>query len=409
MTTAQTKFNEVLKEKSRVTARLIEIRLLPDEKQGDELRAEITTLTQKQGEVEARYIPALDALEAEQNTDGDKGGEGAERRALIERTSFKPYLDAALSNRALDGAEAELNSAMQAVPEHGGVAIPWPVVAGCFPPVEKRADTTTALPASGNLTVEQDYLGRLFSGGSSEFLLARNVMLPAGSVSIPVVTAGPSAVYYAGNAVADAGGATVEFKTADPTRLQCAVVLRASDIQRSPGLVTAIQNDLAAATADAVDKKIIDQLFTDLTDATDASGIISYENFIAELSGGVDGKAANSIGQVRALLGVATYKLASGKISTNGDLSAVDYAAARAGGIFVSSNMPGKSGTRQKGLLAKTGAPGSVASVFFGSAELLNDPWTLSAKGERRLTLLSFHQALTLRTDGFSEASFKLS
>ena len=146
-----------------------------------------------------------------------------------------------------------------------------------------------------------------------------------------------------------------------------------------------------------------------MTDATDASAIISYENFIAELSGGVDGKGANSIGQVRALLGVATYKLASSKISTNGDLSAVDYAAARAGGIFVSSNMPGKSGTRQKGLLAKTGAPGSVASVFFGSAELLSDPWSGSPKGERRLTLLFVPSSLTLRKPAFAEASFKLS
>ena len=111
---------------------------------------------------------------------------------------------------------------------------------------------------------------------------------------------------------------------------------------------------------------------------------------------------------MRALLGVDTYKLAASKISTNGDLSAVDYAAARAGGIFVSSNMPAKSGNFQSGILCKTGAPGSVASVFFGAAELLNDPWTLSNKGERRLTLLSFHQVLTLRKAAFSEVSFKL-
>ena len=380
MTKTQKAYNNIKKEKSKITARLIEIRLLPET---DELRAEITTLTQKQGEVEARYIPALDALEAEQSQNG-AGGEGAERRALIERTDFKNYLDVAMNGRSLDGAEAELNAATNASPQCGGVPVPWEVIAGCRAPVEKRADTTSVLPATGNQTIEEEYVSRLFAGGSSEFLMARTVMVPAGSASIPVVTAGPGAMYAAGSVVVDAGSATVEFKNADPTRLQASVVLRASDIQRSPGLIPAMQNDLAQSTADAVDKKIIDQLFTDLTDATDASGIISYENFIAELSGGVDGKAANSIGQVRALLGVATYKLASGKISTNGDLSAVDYAAARAGGIFVSSNMPGKSGTRQKGLLAKTGAPGSVASVFFGSAELLNDPWTLSQRGERR-------------------------
>ena len=172
MTKSQTAFNDVLKEKSRVTARLIEIRLLPDDKLTDELRAEITTLTQKQGEVEARYIPALDALEAEQNTTTDKGGEGAERRALIERTDFKNYLDVAMNGRSLDGAEAELNAATNASPQCGGVPVPWEVIAGCRAPVEKRADTTSVLPATGNQTIEEEYVSRLFAGGSSEFLMA---------------------------------------------------------------------------------------------------------------------------------------------------------------------------------------------------------------------------------------------
>ena len=57
MTNTQRAFNDVLKEKSKVTARLIEIRLLPDDQITDELRAEQTALTQKQGEVEARYLP----------------------------------------------------------------------------------------------------------------------------------------------------------------------------------------------------------------------------------------------------------------------------------------------------------------------------------------------------------------
>ena len=406
MTITQKTFNDLLKEKSRITARLIAIRLLPNT---DELQAETASLTQKQGEVEARYIPALTALETEQATTTDKGGEETERRSLVERSDFGNYLAASLSSRALGGSEAELNAAVGAVAGHGGVPVPWEVLAGCRAPIEKRADATTSLPANGNQTIEEEYVGRLFAGGSSEFLMARTVMLPAGSVSIPVISAGPTAEYFADSAVADADAATVVFKTADPTRLQAAVVLRAADIQRSPGLVAGIQNDLAQSTADAVDKKIITQLFADLTDATEASAVISYSNFVQALAVAVDGKAATGLGQVRALLGYETYRLASGKISTNGDLSAVDYAAARAGGIFVSSNIPAKTSTRQKGILAKTGAPGSVASVFFGAGELLNDPWTLSNKGERRLTLLSFHQVLTLRKPGFAEASFKLS
>ena len=114
--------------------------------------------------------------------------------------------------------------------------MPWEVLAGCCAPVEKRADATTALPADGNMTVEEEYVGRLFAGGSSEFLMARTVMVPAGSASIPVVTAGPGALYAAGSVVVDAGSATVEFKNADPTRLQASVVLRASDIPTEPRL-----------------------------------------------------------------------------------------------------------------------------------------------------------------------------
>ena len=407
MTKLQKKFNDILKEQWANTARQTEVRLMPE--QTDELRAEAVALTKAQGEIADRLAPALDALEAEQAVTNNGGGEGAERRALIERADFGAYLNSSLHNRALDGAEAELNAAVGAVAENGGVPVPWEIMAGRRAPIEKRADSTTALPADGNQTVEQEYVGRLFSNSAMEFLLTRNVMLPSGSVSIPVISAGPTAEYRTASAVKDAQAATVEFKKADPTRLQAAVVLRASDIVKSPGLVAAIQSDLAMATADAADKRVIDQLFSDLTDATDATATVSYGNFVGTLSGGVDGKAANGLGQIRALLGVDTYKAAAGKISTNGDMSAIDYAASRAGGIMASANMPAKSGTLQTALLCKTGAAGSVASVFFGSAELINDLQTLSQKGERRLTLLSFHQALTLRTDGFAEASFKLS
>ena len=285
MLKSQKTFNDIRKEKSKVTARLIAIRLLPDT---DELRAETVALTKKQGEIEDRFTPALVALEAEQSTTTDNGGEGAERRALIERTDFKNYLDVAMNGRSLDGAEAELNAATNASPQCGGVPVPWEVLAGCRAPIEKRADATTVLP-SGNQTIEEEYVSRLFAGGSSEFLMARTVMVPAGSASIPVVTAGPGALYAAGSVVVDAGSATVEFKNANPTRLQASVVLRASDIQRSPGLIPAMQNDLAQSTADAVDKKIIDQLFTDLTDATDATDAsfpmrISSPNFRGALT-----------------------------------------------------------------------------------------------------------------------------
>ena len=408
MTSKMAAFFKVQREQSALRSRLGEIRVMPAAQITEAITTEKAALEVRFTAGEKTFRESLDAVTTEQAQDG-AGGDHAERRALIARSDFGRYMAAALSGAVLDGAEHELNAAVGAVAGHGGVCVPWEVLSSCRAPVEKRADAVSALPANGNETVEEAYVSRIFAGGSSEFLMARTTMLPAGSVSIPVVESGPSAEYFSASAVADADAAGVVFKTADPTRLQAAVVLRAADIQRSPGLILAIQNDLAQATADAVDKQIITQLFADLDDATESSAVVTYENFIAEISGAVDGKGASAISQVRVLLGVQTFALANSKISTNGDLSAVDYAAARAGGVHVSANMPAKTSTRQKGLLAKTGAPGSVASVFFGSGELINDPFSGSNRGERRLTLLSFNQILTLRKSAFKEASFKLS
>ena len=408
MTQAQKNQLAVMRQASEIKSRQLEIRALPDEQITTELRAEQTALEAKALKAEVGLRSAIDAVGAEQAWAG-AGGEDAERRALVERADFGNYIGAALAGRPLGGVEKELNASYSAEPQHGGVAVPWAALAGRQAAIEKRADTITSLPADGNHTVESEYVGRLFANSASEFLMVRPVMLPAGSESIPVISAGPTAEYFAGSAVADADAATVEFKKADPTRLQAAVLLRAADIQRSPGLAAAIQNDLAEAVREAADKKIIDQLFTDLTDATDSTATLSYGNFVSTLAGGVDGRAASGLGQIRALLGVDTYKVAAGKISTNGDLSAIDYATGRAGGIMASALMPAKSGSLQKGLIAKSGAPGSAASVWFGAGELLVDPWTNSPKGERRITLLSFHQALTLRSAAFAEASFKLS
>ena len=142
MTKAQTKFNDIMKSKSANAARQIVLRLMPE--QTDEQRAEAVALTKEQGDIEARFTPALEAVELEQSDSGSNGdAAGVERRALIERADFGAYLDSSLSNRALGGAESELNAAVGAVAGNGGVPVPWEVLAGCRAPVEKRADATT--------------------------------------------------------------------------------------------------------------------------------------------------------------------------------------------------------------------------------------------------------------------------
>ena len=247
MTQLQTKFNLILKDQWANAARQVALRLIPE--QTDEQRAEAVALVTAQGAITDRLTPALEAVEAEQAVTTDNGGEGAERRALIERADWGNYLGASLHGRALDGPESELNAATGAVAGNGGVPVPWEVLAGCRPPVEKRADATTALPADGNhdgraRVCRAALYGRIVRVSHGAYRHAS----PLAAFPIPVIERRADSGVFRGQRGCGRGrGNGVTFKTADPTRLQAAVVLRASlTFSGSPGLIAAIQSRLGA-------------------------------------------------------------------------------------------------------------------------------------------------------------------
>ena len=69
--------------------------------------------------------------------------------------------------------------------------------------------------------------------------------------------------------------------------------------------------------------------------------------------------------------------------------------------------LPARSGACYIGFDAGGSSSMTAAAAYWPETKRL--PWSGSPKGERRLTLLSFHQVLTLRKPAFAEASFKLS
>ena len=125
------------------------------------------------GESERELRAARFAEDGERAARAASDGSGAEIDRLHRQASVSRYLHAAASGIDVAGVEAEHRSATwgdEAVSRatdigrrQGGVIIPWSVLAGPERRTEHRADTATALATAGAQTVEDEWVGRVFS------------------------------------------------------------------------------------------------------------------------------------------------------------------------------------------------------------------------------------------------------
>ena len=112
---------------------------------------------------------------------------------------------------------------------------------------------------------------------------------------------------------------------------------------------------------------------------------------IERLAGVVDGTHANGFGDIRALIGVATFALYAAIFanSNKGDISAYDHLTSKLGMLRVSTRVPAVASNGQKAI-AVLGAQGQPITVpVWTGVELIVDPYTQAAKGQRVVTAIS--------------------
>ena len=104
MTSTMQKYLDVQTKKSEVTSRLLEIRLTPEPQLTPELRAETTTLTEKQAVIEGELRSSLLAVQGEQ-TEGVTivDAEAREFQRLTERASVGDVCASLVERRATTG------------------------------------------------------------------------------------------------------------------------------------------------------------------------------------------------------------------------------------------------------------------------------------------------------------------
>lgn len=372
-----------------------------------ELRAEHTRL-----QTEWR---ALVSAEAEADAPADDG-EAAEVRDLTERVELRRYLNAAVNNRDIDGAESELNAALQ-VRSAGGVVVPWEALLPLEEP-EVRQDAVTPAPATAVGRTVRPIIPRVFATGIARYLGIGMPSVGVGEQTYTYLSAGATAEQKAKDAAVDADAATFTPVSFTPVRLTARYLFRTEDVHVLGGMESALRGDLRSALQEQMDHQIlngngdapnVDGLLATaakggLDDVANPGAVVNAASLIDTYAGLVDGRYAKTQSSVRVAIGAATYKKLASLIQ--GDAYVFDRYAAQ---TRIEALLPAAAANVQTAIAAKTAAPGlyAVAPVWQG-VELIRDMYTGAAKGQIAVTAIALWNFGIVRKQGFARLKFKL-
>ena len=399
---------------SEIRQRLNELSAL--DSPSDEHRTEMDTLTGEYRAKETQWRAAVVA-EADKPETRIDGGEGAERRALEGRVELRQYLHAAANGVTLDGAEAELNAALD-IRGAGGVAVPWEALLPTAD--EQRADSATTVGATDHGVTQRGILPRVFARTAASWLGVSMPMVGTGDQNYPVMTAGTTAAGKNPGVAHDAGAATFEANQLGPTRLTARYLFRIEDLRRLAGMESALRADLRSVAGDQVDKTVLNGQSADpnidgivdsgsIPDPATPTAVVTIATAIETVAGAVEGKHANGLSDVRLLVGPKTYSKLATLLSSNSEPVALSVLRSETGGLRVSAHVPDPAANVQQALVYRTGGggPNAVAPVWQG-LELIRDPYSGAAKGEVSVTAIMLWNFAVIRTAAYQRTAFKL-
>ena len=377
-------------------------------------------------EVEHRAVIVVEAGEEEHRNQESPDGEEVERRRLLARSSIVPFVAEAVDGRHVDGAEAECRAAV--LGDDGGNLMPIDLLlpsdeverrSQAQSQTEYRADAVTPVAAAALADGSQSsMLERIFTRSVAARLGVSMPSVPAGAAVFPIMTSGTTASMANDGTQVDAGAGTFTGHTLEPVRMSAGYLFNARQTLQLKNFEAILRRDLAAVLSDAMDNQIVNGdgtapnvsgFLNELPAVTRPSAADTFASYLEKFTGAVDGLNAFTLGDLRSVMGAASYShMYSVYRSNNSDLPAYEAVAGRVGGLSVSSRIPaptttGGEANTQNNIMAMTSYPGrnAVAPVWRG-LELIRDPYTLAGKGQVRLTTSMFWSFKILRETGWS-------
>ena len=364
--------------------------------------AELETRTKQHRTLETRYAAAL-AAEPEKTIEGLKSPEARERAELESRCSVGRIFQHTAEQRALDGAEAELQSELK-LPLN---FIPLSLLRG-------EPETRAITPAPGNVGSPQDpIIPAVFPMGAASFLGVEMPSVGHGEPVYPVLTNNTAAADF--DEAADVAETTGSFSAdvLSPRRIQASFEYSREDAARFAGMDSALRRNLSDALSSGMDKYILTKTNLGLlafgTDPT-AGTEEDFASYREAIFGQVDGRYAMTAMDVCLLVGGGTYTHMSGKYrGNNADDSILDSLMMKSGGVRVSAHVPAVSSTIQQAVAARGKQYRHAVAPVWEGIELIPDFVTKAKSGQIVITAVMLCNFKVLRADGFKRFGFKIS
>ena len=357
--------------------------------------------TQKTVEVEYRAAVTDEADEVHPSADA----ETRERLQLVSRASLGAIFARAVEHRATDGAESELQAALDLAPNQ----VPIDLLRA---PVEHRAITPAPTHVGAS---EQAVLMPIFADGDAAFLGVDQVTVPNGDAVFPVLTNRPTVggPHADSTEVAETTGAfTAELVT--PARLQASFTYRRVDVARFSAMGEALRQALNEALSESLDVQTVagaDGLLggTNLDNHAQAT-TDTFGTYVGKFGfSRVDGRHASNAKSVKVLMGSQTYAHAGSVYrGDQSQESAIDRLMTITGGVRVSAHVAPVASTKQQAIVRLGGRRDAVAGIWQG-VTIIPDEITRAKQGEIVITAVMLAATKILRVGGFYKAEVKVS
>ena len=331
-------------------------------------------------EVELRAAIVASPDPNETRVEGD--AETRELALLTERANVGDILSATFEKRQTEGAPAELQ-------KHYGLGshqVPLEMLR-IDRGVEERAAAT--VPASIGDASQAGVITPVFASGDGAFLGIERPTVPVGTAAFPVLSTLPSVKGpFTDSSDATQTDATFIANSLAPERLQASFSYRRTDAARFGGLDASLRLALNSGLQEALDDQAIsgtDGLLTGTNlSNNNVSAVTTFALYLKGLLyGRVDGRYARTPGDIRMVVGSATFTHASEVYkASETDETAAERLDARSGGLRVSPHVPAVSVNKQNTLIRLGMERGAAVQPMWQGVSLIVDEFTRAAQGE---------------------------
>ena len=311
----------------------------------DAQKTEERDLLASQKTTETEYRESLQSEDDARTTPTAADAETCERLQLVSRASLGAIFARAVEHRATEGAESELQAALDLAPNQ----VPIDLLRA---PVEERAITPAPTHVGAS---EQAVLMPIFADGDAAFLSVDQVTVPNGDAVFQVLTNRPTVggPHADSTEVTETTGA-FSAELVKPERLQAAFTYRRVDVARFSVMGESLRAALNEVLSAALDVQIVsgaDGLLggTNLTNHAQAA-VDTFGTYVSKFGfARVDGRYAPTAKSIKVLMGSGGYAhVGSVYRGDQSQESAIDRLMTITSGVRVSAHVPAVASTKQQ-------------------------------------------------------------